>query len=1669
MKVSRSFVRSISTTLLIFTAALFLSVAGFADKLQLERAPINPEYAKYLKGESKVSSLLQETGEHGTGLIPPFCDTSYLKGKHLNLTGNRLMATLPTSYDLRDHNKVTPVKNQGGCGSCWAFAAIGSLESSLLSAENTDFSENNMKNLSGFTGEDYDCCSGGNYDMAAAYLLRWAGPVSESDDPYDENSCVSTSHTSYTAEKHVQEYIQIPPRESSLDNDNIKQAIMTYGAVAVSFAIYTYSGYGFYNPATYAYYMDMAVGTNHGVCIVGWDDNYSKSNFTITPPGDGAFIVKNSWAASWGDHGYFYISYYDANLMMWAASCVFTADSTDNYSKIYQYDPLGWVSRFGYNNETAWFANVFTASDNQPLTAVGWYTAEPNSPYEIYIYKDPTSGPVSSGGYALKQTGTVANPGYTTIQLDTPVGVTKGQKFSAVVKLTTPDYTFPVPVELADDNRHASSATSNPGESYISPDGNNWEDYWVDYSDKKINNCLKVYAGSPATVPPELQITSPTTEPTYCTSQNTINICGIASDNRAVSSVTWQNTTQGTPAQLCQDGGDWTTWWTGDINIEPNTTNNIVFTATDSDGNQTTASITIINDSISPSVTITSPTSEDHYWPETSTIDIGGTASDNLGVVSVSWFNSGTGAIGTYTCDCKKNATWSASGLALADGENANVITVTATDLAGHTATDTLTVTHYPALKDIRVFPSKVGLVQGMSQEFKAVPIDINGNIRPLAEGSSLTWSATTGEIDSQTGLFKAGSGSSVVTVKSGSAASQVNVEVFSATKAGGYALERWWGGNVDKPIGVAIGLDGSVYLADSLNNRIQKYSSTGSYDDSFSGIGSDPFDTPRGIAIDSLGNFYISDTRNNRIQKYSPDWELVAGWGSYGTGNGQFVSPHGIAVDGSDNVYVADSGNNRIQKFNSNGNYLAQLSSSTTTGADFSWPRDVSVVDKDGTRYIYVVDTLNNRVVMFTETTSSSLTTVLYDSKLGVTNTGLSQSVTYHLVKPWGSGGIGDGEFMNPTGIEVGMTGDVFVSDYINNRVQVFDSTGNFVGKWGEYGTSGGQFVQPTGIRQDADGNVYVVDMNNDRVQKFVPDEDTTVVITSPEAGFDGFWHNSSIPVVGTTTGIVVGLTWSNSTTGDSGICTGVRTWSVAGVPLTLGRNNIVITAQDSAGNEVKQTLTIYYTQNAHALVVTTPSLNPSTVESGSTTTVGASAVDSQGHDVTYSWSDGGAGGSFANPSASSTTYTVPVNSSSADKVVTITCHAVCKVDSAITGSASAQLIVTGGHVVTLTGPTLTPSTIDPGKTTVCAITAIDSRCDLLKYRWSDSGAGGTFSPSVSAQNPTYTAPTNTTDGDKHINITCTATCTSISTTKATGTAVLTVTNPKPIISITGPTSDDSTTRTGASINLSGTASDDTTTIKWANLGTGASGTISGATSWKIDGIEIVEGDTNVITVTARDAAGQSAFDSLQVTRESTPVEDAWKGMVMVSLPIIPDDTDPKNVVSFYDMDWMMYRTKSGKYFGYGNDTNHYCWFDPTSATPGRGFWAMFEDTPIEPCGEVPDQAASTEKDPNVVSIHLYKGWNLIGQPFMKTVTWDTTAITVQTVDSASMALNKAGTYVKSYAWGWQQDDDNPLTGKYYLVGNPGAISGATDKMAPWRAYWIKALQECYLVIPAP
>ena len=136
------------------------------------------------------------------------------------------------------------------------------------------------------------------------------------------------------------------------------------------------------------------------------------------------------------------------------------------------------------------------------------------------------------------------------------------------------------------------------------------------------------------------------------------------------------------------------------------------------------------------------------------------------------------------------------------------------------------------------------------------------------------------------------------------------------------------------------------------------------------SGSGDGEFHYPRGVAVDG-GNIYVADTFNHRIQKFTTDGTFVAKWGSQGTANGQFYYPYGVAVAGG-NIYVVDSDNHRIQKFTTDGSFVAKWGSQGSGDGQFNYPTEVAVAGAN----IYVADGSNHRIQKFARDTAAPTTT---------------------------------------------------------------------------------------------------------------------------------------------------------------------------------------------------------------------------------------------------------------------------------------------------------------------------------------------------------------------------------------------------------------------------------------------------------------------------------------------------------------------------------------------------------------------------------------------------------------------------------------------------------------------------------------------------------------------
>jgi sugar lactone lactonase YvrE len=223
--------------------------------------------------------------------------------------------------------------------------------------------------------------------------------------------------------------------------------------------------------------------------------------------------------------------------------------------------------------------------------------------------------------------------------------------------------------------------------------------------------------------------------------------------------------------------------------------------------------------------------------------------------------------------------------------------------------------------------------------------------------------------------------------------------------------------GQLNQPWGIAVNPStGNVYVADSLNNRIQVFDSSGAFVTKFGSRGSldGQFFTPCGVAVNpSTGNVYVADTFNNRIQVFDNKGAFITKWGSRGSLDGQFSATPSVAVNPSTgNVYVVDIGNNRIQVFDSLGNFITKFGTEGSLDGQFNDATSVAVNPSTGN--VYVADSFNGRIQVFDSSGA--------------------------FVTKFGSPGSLDGQFDRPEGVAVNpSTGNVYVSDTSNNRIQVF------------------------------------------------------------------------------------------------------------------------------------------------------------------------------------------------------------------------------------------------------------------------------------------------------------------------------------------------------------------------------------------------------------------------------------------------------------------------------------------------------------------------------------------------------------------------------------------------------------------------------------------------------
>lgn len=286
-------------TLLVTLLALSVSVA-LADEVAQVRAAIAAKQAHWQAGETSMTRLSPAERKARLGLVKP----ALIAGAEVMVMADFPVVGAPPSLDWRSNggNYVTPVRNQGGCGSCWAFATAAALESSVLRAANTPITtENPDLNLSeqvlvscGTSGSnDAGSCAGGVIQYASDYIRDTGLPL-ETCYPYTatEGSCGSACGTYNTATYTIASWAHVTTTSPTVSA--IRDALASYGPLVTTMDVY--EDFYSYSSGVYTYTTGDYEG-GHAVLIVGYSDAGQY------------FIVKNSWGASWGESGYFKIAY----------------------------------------------------------------------------------------------------------------------------------------------------------------------------------------------------------------------------------------------------------------------------------------------------------------------------------------------------------------------------------------------------------------------------------------------------------------------------------------------------------------------------------------------------------------------------------------------------------------------------------------------------------------------------------------------------------------------------------------------------------------------------------------------------------------------------------------------------------------------------------------------------------------------------------------------------------------------------------------------------------------------------------------------------------------------------------------------------------------------------------------------------------------------------------------------------------------------------------------------------------------------------------------------------------------------------------------------------------------------------------------------------------------
>jgi C1A family cysteine protease len=454
--------------------------------------PVNPHYLKFLEQQKDTKGIQGTASNQGYVPSPLLLNFDLMypdNPMELNSKGEPLI--LPARFDLRDSGFISPVKDQVVSGPCWAFASMASIESRWLmrGLGEYDLSEQQLASCNGQTGYT----SGGSAQLTSNFFSRLAGPVLETDCPYNhlQTNCIKKK---YSLPFKVLSSEFLPPTPNV-----IKRHIMKYGPVVstvriendtlIGSNIHEYRNHDdYYNNVDHTLYYPGTKIADHSVAFIGWDDNKVVTGGPKSPEVEkGAWIVKNSWGDQWGENGFFYVSYYDHAIFSEAGIFGDPVNCTEIDTAIV-YDTYGPTGSYGFQSNDCFGLTKFSVPAPQVVKKIGTFIMNAATTLDVEIYEKFSNDTLS--GLLFSRSNIFCEfPGEKTIDVNARVN----GDYYVKVHYHTIFSQFPISIQKAGDVSFVPVTIKPAGYNWVSPDGQTWQPLGSSIANGKLNLTIRSY------------------------------------------------------------------------------------------------------------------------------------------------------------------------------------------------------------------------------------------------------------------------------------------------------------------------------------------------------------------------------------------------------------------------------------------------------------------------------------------------------------------------------------------------------------------------------------------------------------------------------------------------------------------------------------------------------------------------------------------------------------------------------------------------------------------------------------------------------------------------------------------------------------------------------------------------------------------------------------------------------------------------------------------------------------------------------------------------------------------------------------------------------------------------------------------------------------------------